>query len=611
MSLFLISLLAGVLTVLAPCILPLLPVIVGGSITDGPANKKKALVITLSLGISVVLFTFLLKISTVFINVSPTFWQFVSGVIIIVLGFATLFPKLWDMIPFMGKLNRSSNAVMSSGYQKQSFWGDVLVGASLGPVFTTCSPTYFIVLATVLPVSFTAGLIDILAYAFGLSVSLFCIALIGQRLVGKLNNASNPHGWFKKALGVLFLIVGVAIITGFDKKIQVYLLDGRVFDVTRIEQKLLQNNAPSTTLLPENSQQDVDIQSSEREGGTSGAAVLTEKKQEFLTQNQKQKQFILAPDLSTIDGYVNTDGKAITIADYKGKKVVLLDIWTYSCINCQRTIPYINGWYTKYEDEGLVIIGLHTPEFAFEKVQKNVENAVEKFKIKYPVVLDNDYSTWRAYGNQFWPRKYLIDIDGYIVYDHIGEGSYDETELAIQKALKELNDRLGEKVSVSGGVIKPENITIADPSKIGSRESYFGSARNEFLGNGKSMTSGIQTLILPNTINPNTLYLDGTWNFSSEFAEAKSESNIVIKYKAKDVYLVASSIAGSDFEVFKDGILVTRETGAGSDVDPTTGKGTIKEDRLYKIIEDNDYGIHTLRIHIKNGGLQAFAFTFG
>lgn len=203
----------------------------------------------------------------------------------------------------------------------------------------------------------------------------------------------------------------------------------------------------------------------------------------FLSPEEKAKKYVLAPEISSSDSFINTDGKPITIAGLKGK-VILLDIWTYSCINCQITLPYINDWYDKYEHQGLEIVGLHTPEFAFEHEQSNVEKAVKKFKIRYPVILDNDYSTWQSLGNGYWPRKYLIDVDGYIVYDHIGEGGYEDTEREIQRALQERSERL-----VLGSVITPD---LSDPkdaqtvmsNRVVSAETYFGSARNQVFGNG-------------------------------------------------------------------------------------------------------------------------------
>jgi cytochrome c biogenesis protein CcdA/thiol-disulfide isomerase/thioredoxin len=581
MILLFISFTAGILTVLAPCILPLLPIIVGGTLSDGGKekfNKKKALIIILSLGISILAFTLLLKASTLFIDIPEYVWKWISGSIVIFLGLVTIFPSIWEN-RLITKLNIKSNILLGKGDQKKSMIGDIIVGAALGPVFSTCSPTYFIVLATVLPINLFLGLIYLITYIIGLGLSLFVISIIGQRIMNKLDVVANPKGWFKKTLGIIFLIVGVAIISGLDKKTQLFLLDAGLFDVTKIEQKLLQGNTPRNTNVS------LEQSSSKKESDT------------YFSIEQKQTRYENTPELSSIDGYINTNNKPITLAELKGK-VVLLDIWTYSCINCQRTLPYINDWYTKYKDQGLVVVGLHTPEFAFEKIQSNVEKAVEKFGIKYPVVLDNDYSTWNALGNQFWPRKYLIDIDGYIVYDHIGEGNYGETEKAIQYALKERIARIGIEDNISTTTTtKPSNLINIDSSKVGSPETYFGSARNQYLANSRAGISGEQTLIIPQTIYSNKLYLDGVWNMTSEYAENKNEGSIVFNYEAKNVYITAGSEKGVEIEIYKDNIFIKRIT--------------IKDETLYSLIQDIDYGKHTLRIVIPKSGLKAFTFTFG
>lgn len=174
----------------------------------------------------------------------------------------------------------------------------------------------------------------------------------------------------------------------------------------------------------------------------------------------KAAQHPRALEISTPDGFINTD--RIAVGDLLGKKVILLDFWTYSCINCQRTIPHLNAWYEKYRDQGLVIIGIHTPEFEFEKQYENVLAAVKKFGIAYPVVLDNNYSTWQAYKNRYWPRKYLIDIDGFVVYDHIGEGAYKETERKIQELLAERARVLGSGERISAAPASPERVHSLD-----------------------------------------------------------------------------------------------------------------------------------------------------
>ena len=204
MLLFFVSFIAGVLTAIAPCVLPLLPVIVGGSIAGG--SRWRAYTITVSLGVSVIIFTLLLKVSTAFINVPQGTWQLISAAILIAFGLVMIFPQLWDRLGFVNALNRSSNKLLATGYQQNSFWGDALMGAALGPVFASCSPTYFVILATVLPASFAMGLLDLVAYAVGLSGFLLLIALAGQRLLGKLGGGIGPGGGVRRRpRGALYL----------------------------------------------------------------------------------------------------------------------------------------------------------------------------------------------------------------------------------------------------------------------------------------------------------------------------------------------------------------------------------------------------------------------
>src|ERR1041385_1158800 len=246
MILLFISFVAGVLTALAPCVLPLLPVIVGGSIAQGQdGERNRAYTIAISLGVSVILFTFLLKVSSIFIQVPQSFWTTLSGSILILFGIVMIFPTLWDRLGFVNFMNRSSNQLLATGYQKNSFWGDVIMGAALGPVFSSFSPTYFVILATVLPASFAMGFADLLAYAIGLSGFLLLIALAGQKLVDHLGVAIEPGGWFRKLIGALFLLVGVTVLTGAEARAEAWLLNNG-FDFTGIEQRLLQSNMPTS-----------------------------------------------------------------------------------------------------------------------------------------------------------------------------------------------------------------------------------------------------------------------------------------------------------------------------------------------------------------------------
>lgn len=238
MILFVISFIAGILTVLAPCTLSILPVIVGSSVSGVP-SKKRAIIISVSLGISIILFTFLLKVSTVFINVPQTTWETVSGVIIIIFGIISLTPEIWEDLAFVSRINIGSNKLLGVGHKKESFWGDIIIGISLGPVFSSSSPTYFVILATVLPQSFVLGLLDLIVYAVGLSGTLLIIAFLGQRIVSSIDGLSDTHGWFRRVLGLLFILLGFAIIFGVDRKVEANLLSSGVFDITRVEQSLL------------------------------------------------------------------------------------------------------------------------------------------------------------------------------------------------------------------------------------------------------------------------------------------------------------------------------------------------------------------------------------
>jgi thiol-disulfide isomerase/thioredoxin len=321
-----------------------------------------------------------------------------------------------------------------------------------------------------------------------------------------------------------------------------------------------------------------------------------------------KNKLIYQPALELVhpDGYINTGGQELKLGDLIGKKVILLDFWTYSCINCQRTIPYLEGWYKKYGPSGFVVVGVHAPEFDFEKMLANVQMGVTKFGITYPVVLDSKHQTWAAYHNNYWPEEYLIDIDGLIREHSIGEGNYDETETNIQKLLAERNRALGLTMPIPTGLIDA-SYTV----NTGSPETYFDAARNQYLGNGRQGAIGVQEFSLPQEARPNTLYLGGTWDIEQEFAENKSASaSIEFHYSAKGVYFVASSTLpkGTTITVFEDDKPLSKDRGA--DVD-ASGHVRIKEPRLYKLIEHSGQQEHVLQIQVESPGLDAYTFTFG
>ncbi len=238
MTLLFVSFIAGALTVLAPCILPLLPVVIGSSV--GSRSKATPFIVIGSLALSILLFTYLLKASTAFIAIPQYVWGYISGGILVLFGLVLIFPKLWEIVPFTAKAGVGANKLVGEGYQKKSIWGDVMIGAALGPVFSSCSPTYFVILATVLPASFLLGTVYLLAYIAGLVMVLSLIAVLGQGLTSKLQFVANSNGWVKRGIGALFLIVGLFIVTGFDKKLETWVLDQGYLDgVLDFEQQLL------------------------------------------------------------------------------------------------------------------------------------------------------------------------------------------------------------------------------------------------------------------------------------------------------------------------------------------------------------------------------------
>lgn len=239
LTFLLIALVAGALTVLAPCILPLIPVVIGTGV--GARSRWTPYIVIGSLSVSIIIFTYLLKASTLLIDIPTSVWSYLSGGILVGFGLVLTFPGLWSKVPGVNKLSRQSNQLVGSGHQQKSFWGDVTIGAALGPVFSSCSPTYFVILAAVLPESFFVGTVYLLGYIFGLAAILLLIVWLGQRILGRLIVLSDDKGWFKRGLGVAFVFLGIAIIIGWDKNFEAFILDQGFLDgVIQIENQLLE-----------------------------------------------------------------------------------------------------------------------------------------------------------------------------------------------------------------------------------------------------------------------------------------------------------------------------------------------------------------------------------
>jgi len=328
-----------------------------------------------------------------------------------------------------------------------------------------------------------------------------------------------------------------------------------------------------------------------------------------LAEKDKKNKYSPAIEIVRPFGFINTDEFALK--DLIGKKVILVDFWTYSCINCQRTFPYLNAWHEKYKDMGLEIVGIHTPEFEFEKDYDNVVAATKKYGIKHKVVQDNDYATWKAYNNRYWPAKYLIDIDGYIVYRHFGEGMYEETENKIIELLNERRERLGESEVVAEAT-RPKDAKEVDFHEIYTPETYLGYSRIKAIANLPSTKclGGICDYKKTGALPMNAYELDGGWNIQPEYAESTEDTgSIIIHFSANQVNLVAGGDKQIVAEIYLDGKLISNDF-SGNDV--SDGKLIFGEYDLYNLVDlKGDYGSHTLEIKALEPGLKAFAFTFG
>jgi cytochrome c biogenesis protein CcdA/thiol-disulfide isomerase/thioredoxin len=561
--------LAGVLTVLAPCVLPLLPVIIGGSLT---ANKKekpdrlRPIIITASLAGSLVLFTLLLKATTLLIHVPPSVYTDISGGILVLLGLAILFPDIYVRVLVHFNIEAKSQQFLGkSANRRERYIGPIITGAALGPVFSSCSPVYAYILATILPVNFTQAIVYMVSYILGLSAILLLIGLLGQRFIKRIRFAINPKGVFQRTVAVLFILVGILIFTGGNVRLQTYVSNHTPFNFDNLSAKLLpKGNKPTSNKL----------------------------------YNVKP---YAEPQFAGLTNWINSP--ALTTSQLKGK-VVLVDFWTYSCINCLRSVPHLESWYQTYQKNGLVIVGVEAPEFSFEKVPGNVDAAVKSDGITYPVASDNNLRTWANYKNQYWPADYLINKQGQVVRVQYGEGDYTQMEQAIRLLLKQNGGTVNKKLATVQGNYVP--ITGNQ-----SPETYFGLDRaSDFVGT-PDLAPGTQTYAqLPDGDIPSDGWtLGGTWQEGSTDIASGANATIKFHFSAKNVYVVGGAKSPSTVTVTLNGKPISETGDAGSDVHNSTV--TIGMPTLYRLANLPKFSSNdVIELHVPPG-VTLNTFTFG
>lgn len=558
---------AGMLTVLAPCVLPLLPIIIGGSVTGDVKDRKRPFIIAISLALSLILFTLLLKATTLFINVPPQVITYTSGVIIIALGLFILFPTAYAKLLIKLGLEKRSQQLLGKSFQnKRSIVGPIITGAALGPVFSSCSPVYAYILATVLPVNFGVAFAYIISYVLGLTVVLLLIGYYGQRFIGRIKFAADPKGWFQRVVAILFIIVGLLIFTGYDKKFQTWVSTNTPFNF----------DALSVNFLPDSS-------------------VKIDEGKLFNVTPYKAAEF------KGLENWINSE--PLTLESLKGK-VVMVDFWTYSCINCIRNNPYIEKWYQTYKDDGFVVVAMHAPEFAFEKLPANVEKAVRDQKLSYPIALDNDFATWNAYDNRSWPASYLIDADGDVRRVHEGEGEYVEGEQAIRQLLIENGAKLDGSMALDSSA---DAIPVTEKQ---TPETYIGHRRaSNYAGTPALAAAPSNTFSYPaEPLQPNRWALKGRWEVSAEKATARGQSRLNFRFAAKDLYVVAASAQPAAIQVLLDGKPITAND-AGADVNG--GVVMVGEAKLYRLVSFDSFDDDSTLELVVPDGVEINAFTFG
>jgi len=431
MTLLLLAFFAWVLTVLAPCVLPLLPVVLGTSLEWRERSYAPFLVI-LWLSTSILIFSLILKASTLLIDIHPNTWKYLSGGILVFLWLIYIFPDIWKKITSLLRFNSKSSELLSKADTKQGIVKYLLLWAALWPVFSSCSPTYLIILAIILPVSFFIWLSALLAYILWLVLILALIAFFGQRFSRKLKFLNGKK--VSKFLWVIFLIIGLAIISGYDKKIETWLLSKNFLNLTEFEQNLMRQldleqfeTAGSTSRDSEvNKSYDIWLPDSEVYGcEDSGNCIKLDETPIGSIIWQK------APEIEWLSQWRNSD--EITMESLIWN-VVLVKFWTSSCINCIRSHEWTNKLLEIFSEEDFEILSFHSPEFSYEKNIEEVEKSISLYDIKYRVAQDNDYMMFRAYKNRYWPAYFLIDREGIVRYEFFG----DKSDQEIKKKITEL-----------------------------------------------------------------------------------------------------------------------------------------------------------------------------
>lgn len=582
--LLLFAFVSGLVTILAPCIWPLLPVILSATATGG---KMKPLGITIGITLSFALFTLTLSYIVKLIPFNPDVLRIFAVIVISFLGLTLIIPQLSQVLE--GYVSRITGSFAGREGVRSGFLGGFVTGFSLGIVWSPCAGPILATIATLAATQSvnTAVIAVTIAYVAGVGVPLFLFATVGTSFFTRNRSISRYTGKIQQVFGLVMILTALAIITNYDKTIQARLLDAFP-SYSQFLFKLEGNESVKKQL--DTLKEKKDMKNKEKE--------VNKLMPNIIIPQSGLPVLGTAPEFVGISRWLNSE--PLTMAQLKGK-VVLVDFWTYTCINCIRTLPHVTGWYEKYKGKGFVVVGVHTPEFEFEKNTTNVANAIRQFGITYPVAQDNEYATWRAYDNHYWPAKYLVDAQGKVRWIHFGEGKYDEAEQAIQALLTEAGTEATGEMS---------QIKDQTPRVRLTPETYLGSLRMERFSSNEPRTEGLKDYTLPRYLTINYFAYGGKWDIQSDHSVTGKDAVLRFRYFANKVFLVMTPKSKNGrVKVLLDGKGVEEEH-QGKDV--KNAYIIFDEPRLYELIDDQGaITDHELRLEFESEGTKIYAFTFG
>jgi cytochrome c biogenesis protein CcdA/thiol-disulfide isomerase/thioredoxin len=567
---------AGAATAVSPCVLPVLPIALSAGATGG---RRRPLGVVTGLAVSFTFATVALVYLISAFGLPDELLRTLAIIALIGFGLSLLVPWLGDRLEArlsrIGPISNVTGARDGSG-----FWSGAIVGGGLGFVYAPCAGP---ILAGVITVSasqsFTAARLSVaLAYGVGSAFVLYVLMLGGRRVARRLAKGS---GRFQMAMGAIMVVIALLMLGNYD---------------TRFETAIA-SDLPSFLVDPTKSLETTSTARSQL-AALRGQKARQEDGVREASAGERLPVLGVAPEIVGTQGWFNTPGGApLSLRGLRGH-VVLVDFWTYSCINCIRTLPYLNTWNAKYASKGLVIIGVHTPEFPFEHSAANVAEAISQNRIRYPVVQDNDYATWNAYNNEYWPAEYLVDAHGRIRLTDFGEGEYPAKERAIRALLAEAGaTSLGAR----------SDVHTAQPSGETTPESYLGAEKAERF-QGDAVSLGVHDFGSIEAPAPEHLRYGGSWQVRQQSATARGRSTLSLDFHARDVFLVMGSATGSrSVRVLLDGRPISAAK-AGGDVHAAVA--SVSFQRLYRLVELPRVERHVLTV-APSPGTTVYSFTFG